>query len=103
MVTSVHADCLQNGGITHPECYCSALASAIKLNLMVLAFAMNFLSTATESCKQKQHIRHCVAREHRPGRWVGSMLAYNILYKGRRAAGLARNILVRFMMAELPC
>lgn len=34
------------------KCYCSVLARAIKLNLMVFAFAINFFSTATESCSQ---------------------------------------------------
>ena len=47
-------------------CYCSALASAIKLKLMVLAFAMNFFSTATESCKQKLKIRQWTAYTHKP-------------------------------------
>lgn len=38
------------------KCYCSVLARAIKLNLMVLAFAMNFFSTATESYNRQHRL-----------------------------------------------
>ena len=42
------------------KCYCSVLARAIKLNLMVFAFAINFFSTATESCNQhSRHVTSC--------------------------------------------